>query len=84
MGLVCGAGWTDKILKDDPFGCDFSECCRKHDECYDAFKEPCRKPRKECDNSFLICMLGASDDPICIIPAILYYETVRAFGWIAY
>ena len=83
-GLVCGSGWTDRILGDKPFGCDFSACCREHDDCYGEKSCEKRDSRVECDFKFLLCMMVSDEDPKCILPAILYFSTVRGFGWIAY
>jgi len=83
-GLVCGSGWTDRILRDKPFGCDFSACCREHDDCYGEKSCEKRDSRMECDFKFLLCMMASDEDPKCILPAILYFSAVRGFGWIAH
>ncbi|WP_460031313.1 RHS repeat-associated core domain-containing protein [Megalodesulfovibrio paquesii] len=51
----CGAGGADKLLIDNPFGFDFSECCQDHDECFEDFSS-CSPTLQECNNEFRRCM----------------------------
>jgi RHS repeat-associated protein len=54
LGADCGSGWTSGLVPDKPGGHDFTDCCKKHDACYDDCKG---KPSKDsCDQDFLDCM----------------------------
>jgi len=85
-GLACGPGKAgDKLISDTPHGCDFSECCQTHDDCYDGFNQPCKPfTRKECDRVFLLCMLIKNPKLKCIHSAIQYYLSVHIVGWTRY
>jgi RHS repeat-associated protein len=86
-GLACGpgSGLGDRLISDTPYGCDFSECCEMHDECYSGFNNPCKPlTREECDKAFLACMIGKNPNPLCIYQAIKYYLAVHGFGWTRY
>ena len=62
LGLLwCGSGWTEWLVPDKPAGYDFSECCRKHDFCYDGKNDDygndqCWKLQEDCDREFYECM----------------------------
>ena len=75
-GLVCGSGWTDDYIPDEPFGYDFTKCCQRHDDCYGD----CCTPKSECDENFFWCMVLGCTEPACAYTADAYYQAVRIFG----
>ena len=46
----CGSG-PFQWIPDRPFGYDFAECCKRHDECYVGCEG-----RQQCDNAFCLCL----------------------------
>jgi RHS repeat-associated protein len=56
LGLYCGSGWNEYLVPDKPCGYDFSNCCKKHDECYGCEGEKAGKTKQQCDNEFYGCM----------------------------
>jgi RHS repeat-associated protein len=52
-GLACGPGWIGDLLIRDYW---FTNCCQKHDDCYQGEGEYCSKSRNECDKDFCDCM----------------------------
>jgi len=86
-GLACGpgSGMGDKLISDIPSGCNFTQCCEMHDDCYAGYNQPCKLyTREECDRGFLFCMLISNPRIKCIHPAITYYLAVRSGGWTRY
>ena len=82
-GLYCGPGKYEKYINNKPGGCDFTKCCKFHDDCYDPSKQQCgenRSPRSECDTEFLKCMLITNLKYDCIKWALLYYFATAAGG----
>lgn len=85
LGLkTCGSGWSDAVVPDDP-GFPFSDCCVKHDKCYDG--DCGRYPSKEqCDSAFRNCMYdkckaaGFRRAGECVLVADTYHFFVWAFG----
>jgi RHS repeat-associated protein len=56
-GLDCGPGkFGDFIIPDKPGGYDFSDCCRRHDDCYSGKHNQCTKTKEHCDEEFYQCM----------------------------
>jgi RHS repeat-associated protein len=81
---LCGSGWNDPLVWDNPFGFPFSPCCVAHDACYD---DCIRKPtRDECDKGFCTCVsnvcLGypVGIKQLCTSTAGLYCSQVTANG----
>jgi RHS repeat-associated protein len=55
LGLeTCGSGWNEPLVPDNPFRFPFSECCQRHDNCYDDCKKT--PTQRECDRAFCGCM----------------------------
>ncbi|MBI5409589.1 MAG: RHS domain-containing protein [Nitrospirae bacterium] len=87
-GLVCGSGWTDKIVPDSYGNFDFTRPCENHDKCYDS----CGKSKPICDVLFFNNMMQECSkltwNPIsqlgCIETATIYYTAVVTFGYPAY
>lgn len=54
-GLVCGSGWSDKVVPDRIFPYDLTEICQHHDDCYTD------------QNGFAYCneQLGKEIDALC-------------------
>lgn len=52
-GLVCGSWWNDWIVPDIPKGYDFTNCCQRHDDCYE---NECKKSKTQCDEEFYECL----------------------------
>lgn len=78
-GLGVGPMWLRRWL---PYRKRFDKAARKHDECYDTMGDG--YARKVYDLVFLHCCLKASETPLQLMTAYLYFGMVRAFGWAFY
>jgi RHS repeat-associated protein len=89
LGLVCGSGWTDKIVPDNYGRYNFTVACQEHDTCYGKSGSSWLV----CNAMFLNDMLNECSkltwDPInqfsCVETAVIYYGAVSSpFGIYAY
>ncbi len=72
---------------DRPFGWQFSDACRGHDECLDALdRDTDRRARLACDDTFLEALLEApsafserlcAESVVCRLLARIYHSVVR-------
>lgn len=65
-----------------PYRKRFDEAARKHDADYDIRGD--WKWRRRYDIRFLISMTMKCDNDLQVMFAVLYYITVRLFGWAFY
>ncbi|WP_275249823.1 phospholipase A2, partial [Vandammella animalimorsus] len=92
LGLeTCGSGWNEKLVPDNPFGYQFSNCCREHDQCYGNLD--CFASKRLCDRNFRQCMLAVCDrvgsqnpefEDGCRAMANAYYKAVKTMGFSAF
>ena len=61
MGMACGTWWNDWAIPDALGGYNFSDCCQKHDDCYEGKNNQCNKNQKQCDDEFYQCMRRVCD-----------------------
>ena len=57
LGLHCGSAWNEPLVPDAPFGFDFSNACKNHDDCYGTCNEGNSGAKEKCDKAFLTDML---------------------------
>lgn len=87
VGLYCGSGISEYFVPDSWWGkYDFSNTCKKHDDCYDT----CGKKKTECDKDFLKNMSQECSKlrgywwQDCSATAFIYYQAVDKLGGPAY
>lgn len=83
LGLrTCGSGWNEKLVPDNPLGYTFTDCCEKHDECYDDCDA--RPSQMSCDDGFLDCMMKEcrkwGEPVLCSALAKKYHAAVKKHG----
>lgn len=85
----CGSEvWQRILIPDSPFGFNFSDCCKEHDDCYD--KQKC--DREICDTEFYKCMKKVVEadkswykfDFLGYFAADIFYAAVNKYGAKAY
>jgi hypothetical protein len=88
---VCGRGWNERWVRDSWGNADFSDCCRRHDQCYDT----CGQEKDQCDRDFHgelrdVCRSAypsrfhVVQRNACLSAADAYYSAVHRLGGDAY
>ncbi|MDZ7662429.1 RHS repeat-associated core domain-containing protein [Thiohalophilus sp.] len=88
QGLICGSGATASWVPDYYGKADFSDACRKHDDCYGDKGKECGKSRKQCDKELRDNMnkacIAAGEGALCFSVSDAYYQALRGAGLPAY
>ncbi len=84
-GLACGPGngVGDFIVPDKPFGYDFTDACRQHDNCYARCLSRANCDSKFYENMKKVCWKFSLWDPRryhCLEIATIYYLAVYNYG----
>ncbi|CAK8720835.1 hypothetical protein GKODMF_12410 [Candidatus Electrothrix gigas] len=84
---VCGSGWLDEHIPDAYDGCDFTQACQNHDNCYSSCGSQATS-KATCDSNFLNdlndAVLNGNVSVGCSQAANVYYGAVVNYGQGAY